>query len=338
VTGTAQLLRFSSVDDYLGPSQGRFFGSGYRRADYQVTDVAVAGGTGPGDGVRASVDVAYPTDWSRKADADLRPHLSTIDMLMLGAQLSEAHLAHAYGLDDAMRRWAWIRKVTLRAGNTPQEDLTGLPATASLLRSVPDDASGSVVSTYQARVGAMQAKYDIVHPVARRDAGDAHYDTLGQALGDPAERYFGAGFQQQRHDITDVEVDMGLLTASARAAVGRPAGLTTAGLEGDYQPSWSLLDCFVVNLQLTQILMYELDQVARERSNTLWMLRTTLEAAGPSRPGEQPARTDVALTDKHLVSLRGGVWRDVTVAGSLGGIALRCTFAHELPSGTPSAA
>src|SRR2546430_787675 len=117
-TATTTPLRFDSVDDYLGPAATRFFGYGYRRVHYTMPSVAV-----DADSLRTTVGVEYPVDWSRKsANVDLRPHLSTVDALVLAARAAELYLHHAFGLDLSARRTAWLRRVDIRAGAQPYED------------------------------------------------------------------------------------------------------------------------------------------------------------------------------------------------------------------------
>ena len=91
--------RFSSIDDYLGPAAGRFFGSGYRRVAYRLhgTDTTQHAA---GERLRATAEIAYPTDWSKKATATaLKPHLSTIDALIVGA--------------ETLRPPGWLRRVDI---------------------------------------------------------------------------------------------------------------------------------------------------------------------------------------------------------------------------------
>ncbi|MGA2828019.1 MAG: AvrD family protein [Streptosporangiaceae bacterium] len=334
---TQAQLAYRSIDDYLGPGENRFFARGYRRAEYQVTDVIV---TPPGDpgrsGTRASVTIGYPADWSTKADnVDLRPHLSTVDMLVLGVQLSEAHLAHAYGLDHRQRQGMWLRKVTLRAGSAPQEELTGLTGSATLrgTRALPGPA-GAFVSSYDCTIGAMQARCEIEHPIAGRAVSERAYASIEDALGPAARRYYGDGFKTRQHRIDDVRLDLATLRAAATVPIG-PVGADVPlpdGIEGNYQPSVSMIDCFVVNLQLVQVLLYELDSIPRQQSNTLWMVKTVLEAAQPHRPYAAAMDTEAAITGKHLLPLRGGTWRNADITGACGGITLRASFAHELPA------
>lgn len=313
-------LLYSNIEDYLGPAATRFFGAGYRRARYQVENVVVAG-----EEVTASATVRYPVDWSRKSDdVDLRPHLSTIDTLVLGAQLAEVYLAGVHGLDEAARQRMWLRRVTLRAGMTPQEELTGLPAILRHRKTGPDGSS-----VVDCSIGTMRIQLEVSHPTGGQSVMGS-YDTLADVLGPADDRYYGTGFARQAHSLTEVDADTAGLTASATVQLKN--GFTAkAGIEGGYQPSVSMVDCFVVNLQLAQVLMYELDSLSRGGSNTLWMMQTTLTAQRPSRawPAEPIAKT--AVTGSHLLPLRGKTWRNVDIVGELGGVSLRSSLAHELP-------
>lgn len=341
MTETQQAYR--SIDDYLGPGDTRFFASGFRRAHYDVTDIAVStgaatlgGATGPVPGAQARIGIHYPSNWSTKAErTDLRPHLSTIDVLVLCAQLSEVHLAHAHGLDSYLRGMSWLRKVSLRAGQTPQEELLGMPGSAVLLRTEPLSGTGGLhVSEYDCSAGVMRARIEIVHPVVAPASGHWTYQSMDQALGAAASRYYGDGFKSRRQVITDVAVDVAILAASATVGVEPVAEITVPvnGLEGGFQPGFTMVDAFVSSLQLGQVLLYQLDSVPRERSNTLWMVRTVLESDDPHRPytGGLPART--AITRKQLLPLRGGTWRTVDFTSACGGVTMRASFAHEIPA------
>ncbi|MFE9256592.1 AvrD family protein [Streptomyces sp. NPDC006879] len=345
-----QQLRLTSIEDYLGPGENRFFSRGYQRARYTVRDLLVSPAT-TGPGVRATADIDYPRDWSRKrTGSDLRPHLSTVDALVLGVQLAELHLAHGYGLDGSARRQMRLRKVQLRAGGAPQEILKGVPLAARLLRTEGvEQATGRSRSVHECAVGNLQVRCEIEHGHGAAADGLARYADLTEALGPGPDRFYGEGFQLRRHHIHNVQVDMSALRAEAAVrfeAESDPTGSASGagqGLEGGAQPAVSLLDAFVVNLQLAQVLLYELDSVSRAQSNTLWMTRTVLEAedARPRplpAPFEPPLRAEAALSGKRLLPLRGSTWRSVDIAGSLGGVALRCAFAHELPAAAAASA
>ncbi|MEU9060952.1 AvrD family protein [Streptomyces sp. NPDC048430] len=343
---TELLLR--SIDDYLGPAEGRFFSRGYQRAVYDVHTVAVTGARACDAGVTATADITYPADWSKKkAGVDLRPHLSTVDALVLGVQLAEAHTAHAWGLGAAERRTVRLAKVVLRAGTAPQEVLTDIPLSASLTRTGPEpDEPGLHRSVYDCSVGGLRVRCELVHPVVAEATTGVVHDSLADLLGPGEPRFYGEGFKLRRHTVSDVRVSVPELTAHGAVAFAPVAGspAPTEGIEGARQPSVSLIDCFVVTLQLAQVLMYELDSVSRENSNTLWMMQTSLEAArtpGPLTAGDQadalPLTATTAVTAKRTLPLRGAVWRSVELSGELAGIRMRATFAHELPADAKAA-
>ncbi|MBX6769200.1 MAG: hypothetical protein IRY90_18960, partial [Actinomadura rubrobrunea] len=245
---------FANIDDYLGDGATRFFGAGYRRAEYQIRDVIVSparheatdpAGRADRPAVRASVTVRYPRDWSTKAEnIDLRPHLSSIDTLLLGVQLGEAYLAHALGADEDVRARARLRRVTLQAGTEPQEDLTDLPAVAVLSRSETVQEEPDLVrSVFDCRIGAMRSRCEIEHErleppggTARPDAGA--YPTIDDVLGPPDTRYYGDGFRFRRLLIEDIRADLDALTADATVRTERVEGAPAPrrGREGGGQP------------------------------------------------------------------------------------------------------
>ncbi|GAA3837402.1 AvrD family protein [Streptomyces chiangmaiensis] len=336
-----QRLLLRSVDDYLGPAESRFFSRGYQRAEYAVHGITVLPAQTGELCVTASADLSYPADWSKKKDGvDLRPHLSTVDALVLGVQLAEVHLARARRLDAVQRRTTRLRKIVLRAGNEPQEELTGVPLSATWLRSEPLAAdAGRALSVYDCTVGGLRVRCELEHPAPAGDTEtQAVFGSLAEALGEGELRFYGEGFKFRRHTVEEVRVDTPALSAEAEvrftAVPGSPAA--TEGVEGEHSDCPSLIDCFVVNLQLAQILMYELDGLSRANSNTLWMMQTVLEA--PEHPvplpvaGQHALRAATELSGKRLLPLRGSTWRSVDLRGEMAGIGMRAAFAHELPA------
>lgn len=344
--GVGGHVTLSSAADYLGPPEKRFFSSGYRAAEHTVGGIRLTPPGAEPASVTAEVSVAYPGDWSRKKEGiDLPPHLSSIDTLALAAQLAEAHLTHAHALNEDQRAGMRLRRVRLTAGTTPQEELTGLDARALLLETRPlGEAPGRWLSVYDCRIARMRARCEIEHPEGGKPTFSGRYDTLEELLGPAERRYYGAGFTHDAQHIESVRADLSELSAEALVRMVRDdaAPPATAGIEGAQRPAPSMIDCFVTNLQLAQILMYELDAMSRTESNTLWMLRTVLSAP-PGRPAADgpegvPLPLSTRITGKHLLPLRGGTWRNVEVAGEFGGVRLRSSLAHELPAAVAASA
>lgn len=322
---------FGSIDDYLGPSARRFFGSGYRRVNYTVSNVTLTEReTGPA-GMTAVIGIRYPVDWSSKATGDLRPHLSTIDVLILAVRAAEFLTSRAHGHDARQRTGTWVRRVDIKAPSAPVEDhLDEVVVTAKPLRGAPDE-DGLVASTFDCRIATMRARVELMHePGTPRPGGDPH-----TAFGAGYPGLYGTGFQQQWQAVRDVMLDVRAQRAEGVVTVGSPTGhpALRGGPESADGPVVSLVDAFAVALQLGQVLLYETDRTTRGRSNTLWMRHTTITAgAPPTRRAEASFPTFATLEDSSLLRTGDHIWRAATVVGDSLGVRTRCAVTHRLPA------
>jgi hypothetical protein len=321
-----------SVDDYLGPADKRFFAAGYRRVGYEFAPVAVETRTESDAELHTTVGLTYPVDWSKKKSAagDLRPHLSTVDGILLGAQAAEALVLASFRPLPAAHRRMWLRAVRIRAGRAPQEDLATLPITANLTATRPFRSLS--MSTVDVQVGSMRVSCDVVHDggASKRWAGE--YPDLDVLLGPAESRYYGAGFARGGHRIDELDVRVADLRATATVALaGTP--YADQGLEGAYQPAPTMVDSFVTGLQLAQILLYAADAMQRGDSNTLWMRSTVLEVDTPVRPLPDALPLRTGLANAGLISMSGAMWRTADIVSELGGVRFRCSVAHALPAG-----
>ncbi|MEW2513866.1 AvrD family protein [Streptomyces sp. NPDC046870] len=324
----------ASVDDHLGPAEQRFFGRGFRRVTYDIGEVRLARTSDGSPQALSSVGVRYPSDWSKKTvGTDLRPHFSTVDGIVVTTQLAEACL-RSLGIEP---RDAWLRSVRMAAGSNPQEELDALPAEATLRRTDPVAGNPArALSRVDCAVGTMRVRCEIEHGPAAGPVGEKPViQTSPDALLGPAkDRYFGTGFTTRRQLIRDVRVDRRTLRADAVLSVVQEddTPVPAAGVEGAHQPSVSVIDAFVTALQLAQIMLYDLDGMRREDSDTLWMRQTTLTASRPDRPAKAvPVTTQ--LDDPGLLHRADGTWRTLTVLGEMAGIHVRSAVTHRLPEG-----
>jgi hypothetical protein len=293
-------VSLASVDQYLGPGATRFFGAGHRGVEYELSGLVTdAAGT-----TRGRARISYPAGWSAKATGPLRPHLSTIDALILGADLAEGALRRAGG--DA---WTgWLRRVDIRAGAAPYEEgLDRVPVEASV---VSTDAAGEgpPVSAVECRIANMVVRCEVEHGLDGR-----------------TDLPLYGGYRGRRQLIEDVTVDLERERADAAVTI------LASGEQG--APVVTLVDSFVVALQMGQVLLYALDGVERADSNTLWMRNTTITCRRPHPPIEQRLAVTTSLKGSRLLKGRGATWRTATVEGEVNGVRARCSVAHELPAG-----
>ncbi|AYC37727.1 AvrD family protein [Streptomyces griseorubiginosus] len=327
-----------SLADCLGPAEHRFFGDGFRRVRQRLHDIRVVRGPHAAE-ARARASVRYPPDWSAKSTkGTLVPHLSSIDTLLLGAQLAEILLVHAYDLDPGARSRMWLREVRLRAGGRPQEDLDHLAVhgVARPAESVPvvDGLRATVVHT---RIGSMDVRSEVQHETGdgyRADSGEARHASAVDALGEPCRCYFVEQFRHRGLEFVDMAVDRAAREIDATVRITPAPGEGhpfSTGLEAAYGPSASMIDAITVTGQLTQVLLYALDGLDRHDSDTLWLRRATLSTRLPLRALDRPFPARARIEDTHRLAMADDTWRACDLSYSFHGISGRFAVAHRLP-------
>jgi avirulence D protein (AvrD) len=273
------------IDRYLGPAETRFFGSGYRRVGYRLGPSRVAG---PATS-RFDAAVICPPDWSRKSGVAQRPHLSTLDALILSAEAAGRQLGAHTGR---------LRAIEIRAGSEPFEDeLDRVPVESSLASQAGGDLR------FDVSVANMRVRLTV-------DGGAARSTPL-----------YGVPYDSRRQCIDAVELD----GSRARASV------TLEAIDGDWRAApVSMIDGFVVTLQLGQALLYALDGLARGESNTLWMRRTTITDEAGHLAGPAATTATAEISDTAVLTRRGEHWRTATLSGELLGVKTRCAVTHRL--------
>lgn len=320
-------LHLDTVDDALGPAAGRFFGEGYQRVRYTLSDPAFEIGDDTLTG-RAALTLTYPVDWSRKDGQDRAPHLSTIDALVVGARIAEQALA-ATGVAVSDLPAAFVRSLRIRAGSRPVEQLGRIDvrcARRGAARPVTGTGRAQTArSAFDVVIGAMRIDVEIEHPLPRAAGG------VGATVEPPAAGVYVNGFADRRLRIAPVDVDPDTLTAAAGVRLSSVQKPQRAGLEGAYQPAVTVFDAFVTTLQLGQVLLYQHDGVSRDESNNLWMRQTHIEREHPVAATDTPVPAVTRLANVGLLSKGGHDWRTADVVGELAGIAVTCSVTHQLP-------
>jgi hypothetical protein len=317
----------SSIDELLGDSRTRFFGAGFRRVRHKVTDVVVDTSKKT---VYASAKIDYPASWSTKKSRELKPHLSSLDALAIGAQLCEVFVRTAFGIEGSAADRLWLSRSSFKAGN-PTTHLAAVPVSGTLVetRSAPDSLCGHL-SSFTAQVGSIGLEFTIDHPIVDDRDIVARWADITDILGPPESRHFGSAYAATQLDLRDIEFDAdragALLHLEEPAGDGRLHGMGAA-----YFPFVSPANTIVGMAQLAQAMLYHYDNISRDVSHNLWMRKIVLEHPKPAVAG-RGLRVATWGTKMSLVSIKDAMWRTGSFALSMPGILGTYTLAHQLPS------
>lgn len=326
----SSIKTFSSIDEILGPSENRFFSSGYRSSEHHISNLVLRATTEEKQRcLEAVVSLSYPRNWSIKnIGMDVTPHLSTIDMLVLAIQMIEAHQTCCFDFSETEIQKIHIGEIAIHAGPKPQENLNDIPIAATLRRSEPKHGDPyRIISTYECRVGLMRAVCQVEHPPhGSKKPKEFRYRSIDDAVENMQNRYYSTGYKKQKHSLSNIRLDLTNLTADADVellANGEDAYVTLP-------QTASYIDVFVTCAQLAQTLLYSLDGLTRNETSTLWMIRSHFSEGSESANPEMKAKA--FISGSRIIELNGCKWRNADIVGSLGNKDVRITFAHALPS------
>lgn len=321
-------------DEYLGPADQRYFGSGYRRVKHQILELAIRCDP-DGSAALAGMGAAlYPHDWSNDAaGVPRKPHLSTIDALVMSVSMAEEHLRRVDGLSEAQLGAAWLVEIDVKAGAQPWDQLDNIPL---FCRRTSLDRSGtSAESAFKAKVGAMSVVVRLRHDFPVLDDAAARQGERGKGVRNAScpGRALEGRYRETGHksSVRLIEVDGEVVMDSTHRIAPRGQS-RPEGLESSYWPSVTVIDCLVIASQMAQVLIFAAPSVSRSTASNLWMRRARFTAKRPPQAGTYAAAVLRITGERSFDRGKEGSLHSVDVeCSNLFGIAASASLAYTLP-------
>ncbi|RMS79211.1 AvrD family protein [Pseudomonas savastanoi] len=309
-----QDLRFSNIENHLGPAKDRFFGDGFKHVEYSARHVNLTESA-----VDANITLSYPANWSKKnGSGELVPHLSTIGALTISTNLTQDILLNSVKSIDH----CWVKRISIKAGNKPEEDLRNINAKITK-ESQGLDSQGDAYLIFGGNVGTMKFQLEVIMAAAHEI----------ETVKDSAEKScYSLHFKNRTQFIDDIIFYSPLNAISTLfVAYDKERHFSLGGIEANYPNIMNPVDSLVSHAQIAQALLYKLDGLTRGESNTLWMRSLNIIAENPAK---RIAATRLLVTElkrANIVSVKDKSWRVAEVAGYMNGITLSSSVAHLLP-------
>lgn len=298
------------IDHQLGDSSNRFFGEGFARVRHELTWMS-----GDQDRSDFAINALYPDDWSRKNGQNQSPHLASVDAMVLTARMIEEHLRHRPEAGDAGSHW--ISHCSLRPGREAVDVSETLRASLSVEPQWPAETK-SFCSRLQSFSVEMSLRASEAVPCAPDSTPEltSYYTDgykgverrLSKAERNSVKSIWTAGFQ-----IDDI-----------LGAAGY------SGLESGHGSVVSFVDANIIAAQLGQVIIYELDDVARESSRTLWLRKAEFRRSCPPSERRTAGDAEVELVKTLLIERSSTRWRTATLHAVIGDVDVIYSLAHDV--------
>ncbi|MDP3949527.1 AvrD family protein [Microbacterium sp.] len=293
----------NGISDWLGPSDRRYLGQGYRRVRHKLSPLTVIETDPLVAESEASVD--YPEDWSRKsAIADRQAHLSTVDAVILSALCAGPALQVRRQLSDDDLGAARIDCVDIRAGSTPTRVDNAVPIKTTF-EAGSDLDGGRSRSLIRSQLGSLHTRTVISHPKMGSNTTPERPQPAAPGIYSDMFR-----FTEHAQRVSAVDPEAGSITVEHEL---EPLAVTTSGLESEMWPCVSYVDCIVIAGQMAQILVHAQDGSSRETTSNLWMRKASLRAHHPDRRKRLQATSTMHLTGRRVIARDDGLLHAIDV-------------------------
>ncbi|AXV77648.1 MULTISPECIES: AvrD family protein [Ralstonia solanacearum species complex] len=286
------LIYYKTIDDFLGEKTGRYFGSGYINTKRSISDFSMHETTGNTEFSCEGV-LDAPELWSIKGDQKQKIHLSSIDAIEFAIKCAQAFL-ECMPKDSEFSSGS-IEKLTIAAGKEPvEEGLESIRITGKL------HATSEGSSLLRMNIANMQADLTL---------------STGNS-----KNACSTGNEAQPISVDDVMVNREMLIASAVASP----------VYKNQDENWSLSNSFAAMAQLGQTLLYKLDNIPREASDTLWMRKFSIAVSHGMPLSNMPQPIHVGLKNIKKLRMESADWRCADVCSMMGNINIVCKIAHRI--------
>lgn len=292
------LAFYNEIDDFLGDKASRYFGTGYINSSQLVTGFILNNSEPERLTFSCVGKVILPESWSVKKSGNQKPHLSTIDIIELSL-LGFDHLVHEiYGHHICSIKL--VNRLIINAGKVPIE-------------------SDFDAIDIQGKINKFTKTTNIVDiTISNMNVQIYYQNDMNHFIESKV-----LPISKSALEIKDVMINKEKMKASALV-------INTRMLKEKIEP-WSTSGLFSVGLQLGQILLYQLDSIAREDSNTLWMKKTDINflSYAPNIDVFHPIYTKLDRVRKYTTE--DGEWRRADIYSIIGNTKIICSVTHKLP-------
>lgn len=303
-----------SIEELLGPSEERYFATGYRTVRYSLGSLHTA----PSGATEAVGSITYPVHWSTGRDGTpAAPHLSSVDAVALSLQLAE-DIAPAEDLQALSH--LRVGAIELRAGTRPWLNIGAVPMTLAV-------ETRGTSRHLVAHVGNMRVRIELVRASSIPSPARHQLPTTKETV-------YGGLFQSTRGRslVEHLDTELGVLhgSHSINVAIMRsPVG----GVEASQWASPTVIDYLVTMGQLTQALVYASAETTRSEAGPLWMRTMKIRIHEQQRSFPARFATTTRILHDRVLERRDRRIHDVLVESSAtSGVSARSTLAYEEPS------
>lgn len=318
-TLNAAEIRLRNAEQFLGSKRKRYFASGYKKIDCELSNYQYSD-----DILTTSLKLNWGNNWSTRNTGPGERHLGSIESSLVALCSLELYLIIKYNLTDEEIATSFIRKIefTTKPCNHDMDQVFDVKVT-----NVNTDWSDFITA-----IGRFEIIVENFHFTIEIDFSN-HFKSIGfpyerfsKAITFNPEQYYNHGYKSTSIDIENLVLNLETRSVIAVSKVKRSLSSNIIGIGTSDLRGLTFIDFLSIAGQLTQILLYSLENTTREESNNMWV--RSLSAVFYSQNPQVEFISKAYFTRFNLVEMKDEIWRTATAKFEIGSISGSAKVCH----------
>jgi hypothetical protein len=314
INANVNTLQSSDTGRYLGASSKRYFSDGYKDIQHSFSNIRIEKKE-----LLADLILEWPEKWSEKKGVAITPHVGTLDFFLASAILVEKYFQPMNKEFIKRVNKMWIAEFVCKSGNKCLEKQS-IPCLCRLLSKEKMD--NKIHYLFEVLVANTIVRLKVVSP----------YHSLTSSF-DPffaaqTDSYYFNEYKGADRIISSINLMPSEKYISADYELRHNQDSSFHGLTSDYMPCLTFCDLVLCAGQLTQILLYNLDNISREESSNLWMRKIHCVY---NKPIPMNSQVSVSINKTNMVKMKSGIYNcsELTFNFNNGDLIAHCSSAYQ---------
>ncbi len=315
---------YETIDEILGDKDKRFFSSGFKNVRHLFNDISISPCRNE---LTAKCSAIYPENWSLKEDGTvLKPHVSTLDILVFVFCLNTLFVSHIYQLNNNQISDIWIKKVTIKAGSEPEYKLEDIYIYTGFL-GTSETGNDRYSSAFSNEIAGFNVVIELEHDINNMTTEDIFHSSMKDA-GSSIAGYCSQLVEKNKiYDLSNICIDKNSQSLSSDVNIRKTETISDNNI-------YSIIDLFACASQQMQALIYRVDSIQRKCSNNLWMRKVEIEYKKPVSTLKS-FRQSVYISKSKILRMKESTWRiadfKCIVDSPSNPLSVSVSLAHEIP-------
>ncbi|MBW8332761.1 MAG: hypothetical protein K0M40_12130 [Prolixibacteraceae bacterium] len=311
ITTTKSEIRLKNAVQFLGRKEERYFASGYKKVICELSDCQITDNK-----LTACLKLAWGKNWSIKKGKETDQHMGSIDSSLVAIRSLELFLAVKYNMTEEEISASFIKRIEFKTS-------------PSCRLNQPSDVEVTVIHSYfndkDSFIGKFGVQVKNFHFLIELDLSFGFSlsktckERFALPINDPIH-YYTCGYKLTSVDIENIFLNLKTRSVTAESKIVRSKGVFESGLGVRNLPRLTFIEYLGIIGQLTQILLYKLENTTREESNNMWV-RSLCADFYPAENNQLCEVFSTAyFTEFNQVKIKNDTWRTVTSKFEIGNI------------------